>query len=104
MLHGIPGSQTNHHGVPYSLTEEFVAVYRMHPLIPDEFAFRSVDDDRVLAEHELPDIGVLHVRERLSEVSMANLFYSFGALAPRRDHAAQLSRSTSSTSSAPTAS
>ena len=82
VLHGIPGSQTNHHGVPYSLTEEFVAVYRMHPLIPDQFTFRSVDDDRVLAEHELPDVGVLHVRERLSEVSMADLFYSFGRSHP----------------------
>jgi hypothetical protein len=82
VLHGIPGSQTNHHGVPYSLTEEFVAVYRMHPLIPDEFTFRSVDDDRVLAEHDLPDVGVLHVRERLSEVSMADLFYSFGRSHP----------------------
>ncbi len=50
MLHGIPGSQTALHGVPYSLTEEFVAVYRMHPLIPDDFIFRSVEDDRVLLE------------------------------------------------------
>jgi len=82
VLHGIPGSQTNHHGVPYSLTEEFVAVYRMHPLIPDEFVFRSIDDDHVLAEHDLPDVGVLHVRERLAEVSMADLFYSFGRSHP----------------------
>jgi hypothetical protein len=82
VLHGIPGSETNHHGVPYSLTEEFVAVYRMHPLIPDEFVFRSAGDDRVLAEHDLPDVGVLHVRERLSEVSMADLFYSFGRSHP----------------------
>ena len=41
VLGGIPGSATNHHGVPYSLTEEFVAVYRMHPLLPDDFTFRS---------------------------------------------------------------
>jgi len=27
------------------LTEEFVAVYRMHPLVPDDFDFRSVRDD-----------------------------------------------------------
>ena len=46
---GIPGSEVNHHGVPYSLTEEFVAVYRMHPLIPDDFTFRSVEDDRELS-------------------------------------------------------
>ena len=36
-----PGLATNHHGAPYSLTEEFVAVYRMHPLLPDDFTFRS---------------------------------------------------------------
>ena len=42
VLRGIPGSPTDHHGVPYALTEEFVAVYRMHPLIPDEYSFRSL--------------------------------------------------------------
>ena len=31
-----PRSPTDHHGAPYSITEEFVAVYRMHPLIPDD--------------------------------------------------------------------
>src|SRR5439155_3815031 len=35
VISGIPGSPTNHHSAPYSLTEEFVAVYRMHPLIRD---------------------------------------------------------------------
>src|SRR5437867_2979084 len=48
VIRGIPGSPTDHHGVPYSLTEEFVCVYRMHPLIPDEFSFRSLGDDRLL--------------------------------------------------------
>jgi hypothetical protein len=42
LLSGIPGSRTRHDGVRYSLTEEFVAVYRMHPLIPDDVAFKSV--------------------------------------------------------------
>ena len=31
--------------MPFSLTEEFVAVYRMHPLIPDSFDFRAAADD-----------------------------------------------------------
>ncbi|KWX19835.1 peroxidase [Mycolicibacterium wolinskyi] len=82
LLHGIPGSRTRHHDVPYSLTEEFVAVYRMHPLIPDEFAFRSLRDDRVTARHELPDLSVLNVRARLAETPMADLFYSFGRAHP----------------------
>jgi len=33
-ISGIPGSGVDHHGIPYSLTEEFVSVYRMHSLIP----------------------------------------------------------------------
>jgi Animal haem peroxidase len=82
VLRGIPGSSTDHHGVPYSLTEEFVGVYRMHPLIPDEFSLRSLEDDRELKSYELPEIGALHVRERLTEVSMPDLLYSFGTSHP----------------------
>src|SRR5207248_3872289 len=40
VISGIPGSHTDHYGVPYAITEEFVAVYRLHPLIPDDFSFR----------------------------------------------------------------
>lgn len=81
-LQGIPGSPTNQYGVPYSLTEEFVAVYRMHPLIPDHFVFRSVADNHRIVEHELSDLTVLHVRDRLSELKMDDIFYSFGRAYP----------------------
>lgn len=82
LWHGIPGSPTTHHGVPYSLTEEFVAVYRMHPLIPDDFTFRSLADDSIIAQHELPELSVLNVRARLAETEMADLLYSFGRAHP----------------------
>jgi hypothetical protein len=82
VIRGIPGSPTALHGVPYALTEEFVAVYRMHPLIPDDYAFRSLEGDRLLHEYTLPDIEVLHVRERLTEMSMADALYSFGIANP----------------------
>jgi Animal haem peroxidase len=82
VLRGIPGSPTNHHGVPYSLTEEFVCVYRMHPLIPDEFSFRRLADDVTLQERTLPEIGALHVRDRLAEMSMTDALYSFGTSHP----------------------
>ena len=36
---GIPATTPDHHGVPFSLTEDFVTVYRMHPLIPDDYRF-----------------------------------------------------------------
>lgn len=35
---GIPGSGAGQDGVPYSLTEEFVSVYRMHSLVPGKFS------------------------------------------------------------------
>jgi Animal haem peroxidase len=82
VVRGIPGSPTDHHGVPYALTEEFVAVYRMHPLIPDDYSFRSVQNDRELAALTLPDLNALHVRERLTDYSMADLLYSFGTEHP----------------------
>ncbi|MGM7647697.1 peroxidase family protein [Nocardia sp. JW2] len=82
VLCGIPGSAREDHGVPYSLTEEFVAVYRMHPLIPDELAVRSPADDRVLARYPFPELGVRHIRRRLAENPMDTLLYSFGRANP----------------------
>src|SRR5204863_7271139 len=45
LLSGIPGSDTQQHAAPYAITEEFVSVYRMHPLVPDDLSFRSASDD-----------------------------------------------------------
>lgn len=82
VLQGIPGSVTDHDGVPYSLTEEFVAVYRMHPLIPDDYTVRALRDDRELQHYELPDLAVPHVRERLAQWEADDLFYSLGVASP----------------------
>ena len=38
---GIPESGINHHATPYALTEEFVAVYRMHSLMPESITLKS---------------------------------------------------------------
>jgi Animal haem peroxidase len=62
LLSGIPGSPADHHGVPYAMTEEFTAVYRMHSLIPDEFSFRSHADDREL--HRTDFVGVVRSNAR----------------------------------------
>jgi hypothetical protein len=79
VLSGIPGSPTDHHGVPYSLTEEFVAVYRMHPLIPDDYVFRSAADGKEIGKHTLGELTRPdRTRERLHEIGVANALYSFG--------------------------
>jgi hypothetical protein len=81
-LHGIPGTTTSLHGVPYALTEEFVAVYRMHPLIPDEFTFRSVRTDEVLQQRTFEEVAVLQMRRRLEELEMRDAVYSLGVAHP----------------------
>ena len=82
VVSGIPGSPAEHHGVPYSLTEEFVAVYRMHPLLPDDYTFRSLADDGEIAQYTFPELNALHARERLGEVTMAHALYSLGVAHP----------------------
>src|SRR5262249_17130731 len=79
---GIIGSPTDHHSAPYSLTEEFVCVYRMHPLMPDEFHFVSAKDSAPIASHTLPDIVGRAARPIFDSISMVDLFYSFGVAHP----------------------
>lgn len=82
VISGIPGSHTQHYGVPYCLTEEFVAVYRMHPLLPDEYPLRSLEDDGVIEEATLRSLAGRGGLEALERVPMDDLFYSFGRLHP----------------------
>ena len=82
VISGIPGSETQHYDVPYALTEEFVAVYRMHPLLPDDFPLRSLDDDSLLEEATLRSLSGRGATEVLERRSMTDLFYSFGRLHP----------------------
>jgi len=40
-LFGVIGGEQSHHAAPYAITEEFAAVYRLHPADPDDWEFRS---------------------------------------------------------------
>jgi hypothetical protein len=82
LLGGIVGSKADHHSAPYALTEEFVAVYRMHPLIPDQVTFRSHEDDAQLETLELPEISGRKTPALCHRLSMTDLFYSFGRAHP----------------------
>jgi hypothetical protein len=82
IVSGIPGSEPQHFGVPYALTEEFVAVYRMHPLIPDDYDFRSAADNRPIEQMTLREIAGPNALEVLAKIPLADLFYSFGTINP----------------------
>lgn len=82
LISGIPGSATDHFGVPYSLTEEFVAVYRMHPLIPDDITFWSVETDKVLQKLAFQDIAGNAAQKICDDIKIDDLLYSFGIMNP----------------------
>jgi len=81
---GIPCSKTNHFDVPYAITEEFVAVYRMHPLIPDDIDFRSASSEPPFEERPVPFTEVVNQKavDLMQEIRMRDLFYSFGISHP----------------------
>jgi hypothetical protein len=82
LISGAPGSRTDHFGVPYAITEEFVAVYRMHPLIPDDFAFHAAADHRLLQERDFAGVAQRSTLDVLAQVPLADCFYSLGVAHP----------------------
>ena len=75
-------SKADHHAAPYAMTEEFVSVYRMHPLIPDDFVFRAFGSGKVILERTMETVANRHAREVMNQVSLTDLFYSFGVAHP----------------------
>ena len=83
LISGIPGSRADHHSAPYALTEEFAAVYRLHPLIRDEYTLYALSTGEVIREVGLDD--VFHDKgEQLvnDDFSVQDAFYSFGLMHP----------------------
>ncbi len=82
VLGGIVGSKADHQTAPYALTEEFVSVYRLHALMPDELTFRSLTSGQVLQSRPLDEVSGKRTRAVLDQLSMPDLFYSFGVSHP----------------------
>jgi len=80
--HGIPGSATEQHSAPYAITEEFVSVYRLHPLIPDELVVRSLNAARSDETYEFINVQGPFSRSLLLKHGIADLLYSFGTANP----------------------
>src|SRR3954454_2610207 len=82
VVSGIPGSETNHYGIPYALTEEFTSVYRMHPLIPDDWTFRSHADHSQVTERPFSGLTGPQTEPLLDSLGLTDILYSFGHVHP----------------------
>jgi len=87
IISGIPGSTQDHFGEDYCLTEEFVSVYRMHPLLPETLKLRRCEDDQQIPELKFvgedfddPDLatGPNAMSNAGARASFADILYSFG--------------------------
>ncbi|HLF65047.1 MAG TPA: peroxidase family protein [Saprospiraceae bacterium] len=79
VLSGIPGSGVDHHGAPFSLTEEFVSVYRLHTLLPDNIAFYDVQTGKHKTTLDMKEVIFEKARRPMQEgLTYTDLFYSFG--------------------------
>jgi hypothetical protein len=81
-ISGIPATMPDHNGVPYSLTEDFVTVYRMHPLVPDDYQFVDHRTGKVLGNRGFLDIQGAKADNELRAIGMENTLYSFGVSHP----------------------
>jgi hypothetical protein len=90
-ISGITGSAASQTGADYCLTEEFTAVYRLHPLLPNNIQirhFQTGEPGRTLkfdaATDDDPDliVGPNAMKNALRSASLIDLVYSFGVQNP----------------------
>ena len=75
-LSGIVGSPVDHHSAPFSLTEEFVTVYRLHPLIPDDWNWFSLESGEHLRNTNFTEIQGKYTRDFMHSMEMSDIWYS----------------------------
>src|SRR5690606_33948470 len=69
--------------VPYALTEEFVAVYRMHPLIPDTYELYALSSGDLLKTLDFAELAGRNAAGVIDDhLGVADVLYSFGIAHP----------------------
>jgi hypothetical protein len=79
---GIMGSPAEHHEARFQLTEEFVSVYRMHPLIPDDWTLYDFESGQVRQRNEFVELATKNTRGFMDGFSITDLMYSIGVEHP----------------------
>lgn len=83
VIGGIVGNKRNDAGVPFSITEEFTSVYRLHPLLPEQLDFKKL----ATSSSSVTSVPFVEtIRDKSYEImennDLKDLFYSFGTQLP----------------------
>ena len=70
----------NHFGSPFNFPEEFVTVYRLHPMVPDLIEFRELHRDPNVIRYKIPVTETLRARatQMMRRYGIANWTLSMG--------------------------
>lgn len=79
---GLVGGKLEKHGVPESRTEEFTAVYRLHPLLPEALELHQLDKPGEVNEVPLTRTRQTASHKVTDQYKMEDLLYSFGVQHP----------------------
>ena len=79
---GIPGTRKNLAGVPFSMTEEFVSVYRMHPLLPDAIDMYHLGQDTPIERIPITEMIFGKSSKLFKRYDVEDLLYTFGIVNP----------------------
>ena len=82
MIGGIVGSDQEHHAAPYAITEEFISVYRLHPLLPDDYEIRDHATGELSRRSTSTRSRAHGTRPTIEKFGWSNLLYSFGIANP----------------------
>jgi hypothetical protein len=79
---GIMGSPQEHHDARFQITEEFVSVYRMHPLIRDDWDILRHDTGARVSSHEFDELQGARTRAFMDQFAVPDMLYSLGVQHP----------------------
>ena len=82
LVGGIVGDKSNDFGVPYSITEEFTSVYRLHSLLPENLKIKKLGSKARADVVAMADTRNEKSYGLMKKYELKDLFYSFGTQHP----------------------
>ncbi len=82
LVGGIVGDKRNDYGVPFSITEEFTSVYRLHSLLPETIELKTMANKNKVTAVPFMDTTREGSYPLMEKYKLADLFYSFGTQNP----------------------
>ncbi|HXH31574.1 MAG TPA: peroxidase family protein [Bacteriovoracaceae bacterium] len=82
LIGGIVGDKTDNYGVPFSISEEFTSVYRLHSLLPEDLHIRRFADKQKMTPVAFQATRNEKSYSMMADYELKDLFYSFGTQLP----------------------